>query len=215
MGYIEKRPYSIQPFVFGKVAETLVSIRLLQQEPTLPVTVTSSSVRYIDIYVLFVQVLVALFCTVVHSRDTIFEVGIGTDVESHFLFPCHKDVVYADVVIDMETVGVQGKVAYIGFQKATAEMRGRLFLQSLESVTDMLPRTNFRVAFVCHRIFGYIYHPESVACAVPDHDMFENLSRLVDAVIHRIRFVGQTPFIRPTMMIITMMNAHGPIAAAM
>ncbi len=120
--YTGKRLFSEQPFVLREMTETLICFRELQQVAALPVTVMTPAVGYIEIDVLLVQVLVALFGVVVHPRGAVFEVRVGTDVKFHFLFSRHEDVVYADIVIDTEPVGVQREVADVRFQKVSPEV---------------------------------------------------------------------------------------------
>lgn len=53
------------------MAKTLVIIRDLQQGPTLPIAINFTTVRYIDIYVVKIKILVALFSAKIHPSSTI------------------------------------------------------------------------------------------------------------------------------------------------
>ncbi len=130
------------------MAGTFVCIRHLQQVPTLPVTVTPPSVGYIDIDVLLIQVQIALLGVIVYPRGAVFEVGIRTEIQLHLLLSCHEDVVYADIVIDMETVSIKGEIANICFQKASAEVLWSLFFQPFKPFANVLPRMDFTEPFV-------------------------------------------------------------------
>lgn len=174
------------------MTETFICFRNLQQMTALPVTVTAASVGYIDIDVLLVQVLIALFRAEMHPSRAILKVRIRSNIKIHLLLTRHEDIVYANIVIDMKPAGIQRKIAYIRLQKAASEMCRSLLFQPFKPLADMLPRTNFRIAFVCYRILRHVDYSESVSGTVPNHYVFDDFPCLVDAIVHRIHLVGQT-----------------------
>ena len=72
------------------MAKTLVIIRDLQQVPTLPIAINFTTVRYIDIYVVKIKILVALFSAKVHPSSTIRQVRVRLNIEVHLLLTCDK-----------------------------------------------------------------------------------------------------------------------------
>ena len=173
------------------MTETLVCIRYLQQMSAFPVTVTPSAVGYIDIDILVIEVLVALFGAVVHRRDTPGQVGVGLYVIIHPMTG-NENVVYPDIVIDVEVAGVQRKLTDVHISQTSAEMYWCFAFQTLKPLTDMLPRAYLPVSLFRYGILGDIHHSESVVRAVHNHHVFDNLMGFVYVIIHRIYLVGQT-----------------------
>ena len=88
------------------MAETLVCIRSLQKITAFPIPVNPSAVRYIVIYIVGVQILVTLFCAVVHPSGTSRQIRIVPDIKIHLLFPCHENVMYADILVNRKPVNI-------------------------------------------------------------------------------------------------------------
>ena len=84
-----------------------------------------------------------------------------------------EDVVYLDIVIDVEVAGVQCKLADVHISQTSAEMFRGLPLQAFEPFTDMLPGAYLPESLFRHGILGGIHHPESVVGAVHHHDMLQ------------------------------------------
>ncbi|MFR4024771.1 MAG: hypothetical protein ACLTZY_02295 [Alistipes indistinctus] len=116
------------------MAETLVCIRRLQKETALPVSVNPTAVRYIVIDIVAIQVLVALLRPVMHPCGTSRQIWVRAHIEIHLLLTSHKDVMNDDIIIDVEAIGVQGKIADIGIQQISTEMNGGLFLESFKAI---------------------------------------------------------------------------------
>lgn len=169
------------------MAETLVSIRRLQKEAAFPIPVNPTAVRYIVVDIVAIQILVALFRPVMHPRGTSRQIWVRAHIEIHLLLTSHKDVMNDDIIINVKAVGVQGKIADIGIQQISTEMNGGLFLESFKAIPYSSPGSYFNKFFVCDRFCCRINYAKTVLCTVENHDMVNNFSRLVNAIVNGVR----------------------------
>lgn len=88
------------------MAETFICIRGLQKITAFPISVNPPTVGYIVIYIVGVQILVSLFCAVMHPSGTSRQIRVVPDIKIHLLFPCHENVMYADILVNRKPVNI-------------------------------------------------------------------------------------------------------------
>ena len=104
------------------MAKTLVIIRDLKQVPTLPIAINFTTVRYIDIYVVKIKILVALFSSKIHPSSTIRQVRVGLNIEVHLLLTCNEYIMNSQIVVYRKSVGIESEVAYICIEKTASKV---------------------------------------------------------------------------------------------
>lgn len=155
---------SIQSFFFRKMTEMLVFIRRLQKITALPIPVNTTIVKYIVIDIVPAQVLVALFSPMMHPSSTSCQIWIRAHVEIHLFFASHKDVMNDNIIIiDVEAVGVQDKIADIGIQQIPIEMNGSFFLELFKAILDFFTGYYLNKLFVCDRLCYRISYAKTVS----------------------------------------------------
>ena len=99
-----------------------------------------------------------------------------------------------NIIIDVEMVGVQGKIADIGIQQISTEMNGGFFLELFKAILDFFTGCYLDKLFVCDRLSCRISYAKTVLCTVENHDMVNNLSRLVDTFVYGVRTLREAGF---------------------
>ena len=119
------------------MAKTLVIIRDLQQVPTLPIAINFTTVRYIDIYVVKIKILVALFSAKIHPSSTIRQVRVRLNIEVHLLLTCDKYIMNTQIIVYRESISIECKIAYIRIEQTSSKVLRGFNLQPIESRSDM------------------------------------------------------------------------------
>lgn len=104
------------------MAKTLVIIRDLQQVPTLPIAINFTTVRYIDIYVVKIKILVALFSAKIHPSSTIRQVRVRLNIEVHLLLTCDKYIMNTQIIVYRKTVDIESEIAYIRIEQTASKV---------------------------------------------------------------------------------------------
>ena len=92
-----------------------------------------------------------------------------------------------DAAAEYSAAAMMPKIADIGIQQISTEMNGSLFLESFKAVFDFFPCNYLGKLFVCDRFCCRINYAKTVLCTVKNHDMVNNLCRLVDTFVNGVR----------------------------